>query len=751
MFDPRFREIGRLLDHDEIHRLRAAVVSAHLTGSRQALLAHISAEFTATLPVSKVPGEQVLMDLDALNKAGTLIDGSVPLATWLKNAVPLCGGRQQAGVFSEALARIPTAMIMQSATVRTRYIPSTPESRETVTTTSTEAQAEQVGDAAQPLRGEHDNNDIRAASKHPYRQARNPMQGTEEMGGDRPPIDFLIFAPLEEERDAIVSKLENPEKLDSDGTDAHVYYEAVVRTRRRDGAVYRVIVVSPTEMGPIAAAITATTATSRWRPAHVIVVGIAGGLKDEVATGDVMVASAVADYTVGKVTDTGPREERWSMVSADPMLLAAARNFRTGWEGLVKEARPGKGAIERHVGIIATGGDVIASKAQIATYQKDMPKLIGVEMEGGGVATALHQHVLRPRFLMIRGVSDLADGKGNNATKKRWRAYARHVGAAYAIGLLHEGPVPASTQAGRPSGRAPASPPPPNERQERRSNTRPGAQPRVEDLATLKARIQEALQSSSNLGRALAEKLSLDEKDAESIVEALLDMSARDVASIFANLVRMLNQASLHRDRDVARVLLWQILPLLGDWRDIINNARERSAGAALELRLRTETVAEIILAGVDARSCLWAPGDEYPQGAYHVPLPAVARAPFFDADGKKLEQAVEAVFINLHTERAPRDDVWSKVKKRWPSYNAFKRVAKAEMDAEREDPFYMLVIDEEMDPEKKQDRDRSWRVVQETIGRALPGLRLVRLTGGDVELDGEIDMAPIIRKLRDT
>ena len=73
----------------------------------------------------------------------------------------------------------------------------------------------------------------------------------------------------------------------------------------------------------------------------------------------------------------------------------------------------GEGAPARHTGVIASGGDVIASKDLIAAYRKDMPKLIGVEMEGGGVAAALHGHVLRPRFLMVRGVSDLADAEGN--------------------------------------------------------------------------------------------------------------------------------------------------------------------------------------------------------------------------------------------------------------------------------------------------------------------------------------------------
>jgi nucleoside phosphorylase len=262
-----------------------------------------------------------------------------------------------------------------------------------------------------------------------------------------PPVDFVIIVALEEERDAVLSKLPGHEKLDRDGADVHTYFEAEVVTNRRDKAVYRVLVTTQAGMGPIQAAITASAVSERWHPDHVLLVGIAGGLKDEVALGDVMVARAVADYTVGKVREDGLREERWESYPADAGLLHAANAFRSGWEDHIAESRPAGGMPQRRVGVIASGGDVIASRELLARYHDDQPKLIGVEMEGGGVAAALHHHMTRPRFLMIRGVSDLADGEGNADMKKRWRAYARDVAAAYVIGLLRDGPVSAGKRA----------------------------------------------------------------------------------------------------------------------------------------------------------------------------------------------------------------------------------------------------------------------------------------------------------------
>jgi nucleoside phosphorylase/CO dehydrogenase nickel-insertion accessory protein CooC1 len=258
------------------------------------------------------------------------------------------------------------------------------------------------------------------------------------------PVDFLLITAIEQERDALLRKLPGVRKLDRDGTGAHTYFEASIATRRQDGAVYRVVVMSLSGMGPVKGAIKVGAVIQRWKPAHVLMVGIAGGIEGEVAPGDVMVASQVADYTVGKVRVGASREDHWTAYPADADLLDAALNFSTGWEDLVSVAPPEQTTPTRHVGVVASGGDVIASKKQLQSYRGDWPKLIGVEMEGASVAAGLHDDIVRPRFLMIRGVSDLADGEKSTATKKAWRSYACHVAAAYAIGLLRDGPVKAA-------------------------------------------------------------------------------------------------------------------------------------------------------------------------------------------------------------------------------------------------------------------------------------------------------------------
>jgi nucleoside phosphorylase len=255
------------------------------------------------------------------------------------------------------------------------------------------------------------------------------------------PVDFCIITALQEELQAVLSKLEAPQMLDR--TDSHTYYEAWIKTARKDGAVYRVIVTSLAGMGPNRASNKANAVTHRWNPRHVLLVGIGGGVEGEVAPGDVMVASHIADYTLTKEQDGQPRQIRWEMHPADANLFDAANDFTSAWQARVDCARPEPGEPRRATGIIASGGSVLASMAAVSSMKATHPKLIGVEMEGAAVAEALHATEERPRFLMVRGVSDLADGVGNTEIKARWREYACHTAATYAIELLKRGPVQA--------------------------------------------------------------------------------------------------------------------------------------------------------------------------------------------------------------------------------------------------------------------------------------------------------------------
>lgn len=91
-------------DDDLLRRLFDAVV--RLGQSREALLTGVPPAVSASLPVLRSRADTLWSDLNQLNQMGELLDGSVPLVTWLKNGELLAGPRVEARVLQEALARV---------------------------------------------------------------------------------------------------------------------------------------------------------------------------------------------------------------------------------------------------------------------------------------------------------------------------------------------------------------------------------------------------------------------------------------------------------------------------------------------------------------------------------------------------------------------------------------------------------------------------------------------------------------------
>jgi len=262
--------------------------------------------------------------------------------------------------------------------------------------------------------------------------------------GTMKPVDFVIVTALEEERDAVLNKLAGYQKLMPSDSDIRVYFQAdlPVTFPGSSTGTYRIVVMPLLGMGRLQAAAATGDAIRQWRPRYVILIGIAGGIAARgVKLGDILISDQIVDYELQKLTPAGP-EIRWEVHRADPRLVGAARNFSDeGWQKLMGTSRPGPGKPRRHIGPIASGDKVIAFSEVLVRYRDTWPKLIGVEMEAAGVATATFQAAKPPGFFMVRGVSDLADEAKGSPSVEKWRLYACDVAASYAIGLLKSGPV----------------------------------------------------------------------------------------------------------------------------------------------------------------------------------------------------------------------------------------------------------------------------------------------------------------------
>jgi nucleoside phosphorylase len=253
--------------------------------------------------------------------------------------------------------------------------------------------------------------------------------------------DFLIITSHIEELQEIIKRLPSPASRISlaDGRAAHSCELPIVRP---DGVkdLYRVVIIQ-TGIGRVEAAITTSTVIQQLQPRYILLVGTAGAVSlGGLQLGDVLIADQIIDYEQQKYTPEGS-EPNWKVYRSDSVLLNSARQVATGpWTNLIRTKRPDRKKIKTHIGPIATGDKIFTSKGEIEQLLKHWPRLIGVEMEAGGVAAAVSNTPSAPGLLMIRTVADIIDDL-KDSKNDGWWAYAIAAAAAFTIELLNSAPI----------------------------------------------------------------------------------------------------------------------------------------------------------------------------------------------------------------------------------------------------------------------------------------------------------------------
>lgn len=258
-------------------------------------------------------------------------------------------------------------------------------------------------------------------------------------------VDVVIITALEEERREVLKHFPKSQRI-MDANAVNVHYRTSMTSQEDTPKTYQVIVLSLLGMGRVNAANATNDAIHRWNPKSVLLIGIAGGIGGkDVRIGDVLVSDQIVDYELQKITSEGP-EVRYEVYRVAPRWQAIARTLDDDeWMPLIRASRPDDGSPRRHIGPIATGDKVIAFDDILRRYQQAWPRLIGVEMEAGGVASAAFHQAEAPGFFMVRGVSDLANQDKNSPRVEGWREYACAVAAAYAVGMIKSGLLPAAS------------------------------------------------------------------------------------------------------------------------------------------------------------------------------------------------------------------------------------------------------------------------------------------------------------------
>lgn len=186
--------------------------------------------------------------------------------------------------------------------------------------------------------------------------------------------------------------------------------------------------------GNHAAAVLAERAISEFDPAALLFVGVAGALRPSIALGDVVVATHVYAYHGGTSQDGGlkARPRVWEVSHRAQQIAQHLK--RTGeW---ARQLPPGTERPGIVFGPIAAGEIVQDStvSAEARWIREHYNDACAIEMEAAGVAQAAHLNDSLP-VVVIRGISDRADGSKAAADRTGSQPRAAANAAAFAIAL----------------------------------------------------------------------------------------------------------------------------------------------------------------------------------------------------------------------------------------------------------------------------------------------------------------------------
>jgi nucleoside phosphorylase len=242
------------------------------------------------------------------------------------------------------------------------------------------------------------------------------------------PPRVLIFTALQEERDILEAML-----------GLQTAFEDGVARGVRHGVP--IDVISGRRMGrvPAAVAVTAHLATTNYPFQLIIVAGIAGGFAEAgMQTGAVVIANDVVDLATRKklAEETEFRPTVYSTDEALERFTKSSSFNKSEWEqALVTSDRwPDGRRPYLQYGALASTDEVVSSHEWRQELRSAWPKLLGVEMEAGGVCAAAER--FGHKVTVIRGISDLADPRKSD---DHWRRLAMRSVVAVIDAMLLSG------------------------------------------------------------------------------------------------------------------------------------------------------------------------------------------------------------------------------------------------------------------------------------------------------------------------
>jgi nucleoside phosphorylase len=202
----------------------------------------------------------------------------------------------------------------------------------------------------------------------------------------------------------------------------------------------RIVVTPAGKMGAQRAANVTSTIVDRFKPKHVVVLGIAGSLAEELQPGDVFIPDRVVEYLANSATVgsdnwtfqtsgnhflTDPRLlNRWELMPSTQGEIFGAwqrealdrfkriidKDALAALKAAGLQMRPQSELFAGDDRGLASGPAVGKGKAFVTWLKTQVDrKLAAIEMESAGVYDAAFIRTPAPRVIAIRGISDFAD------------------------------------------------------------------------------------------------------------------------------------------------------------------------------------------------------------------------------------------------------------------------------------------------------------------------------------------------------
>ncbi|MFD8999600.1 hypothetical protein ACFV0T_01215 [Streptomyces sp. NPDC059582] len=188
------------------------------------------------------------------------------------------------------------------------------------------------------------------------------------------------------------------------------------------------IVLAQLGQGRLAAAALTTGAVEAFAPRALFSVGVAGGLSPEVELGDVVVATKVYECHGGKETDEGfgARPVSWPATGELQQLAGLVAGSDAWWRSA-------------HIKPVVTGDVVLDAKesALRRMLSRNYQDAVAIETEGAGAAAAAHLNDRLPA-LIVRGISNRADGSKRQTDAADWQTTAARNAAAFTFSVIRE-------------------------------------------------------------------------------------------------------------------------------------------------------------------------------------------------------------------------------------------------------------------------------------------------------------------------